>query len=124
MLQLGRSHGTGSNTINNINLPMCHKTRDLDILIDSEINVKKHIYNITASANQRAFLVKKCFPSKDTSSLVKAFEVYVRPLVEYYSPVRAPSNTDVINKLESVQRRFTKVCRACLHFLILNVCVY
>ena len=55
VLQLGRSLGTGSYTINNINLPMCHKTRDLGILVDSEINFKEHIYNITASANQRAF---------------------------------------------------------------------
>ena len=62
VLQLGRSLGTGSYTINNINLPMCHKTRDLDILVDSEINFKEHIYNITASANQRAFLIKKVFP--------------------------------------------------------------
>ena len=78
MLQLGRSLGIGSYTINNINLPMCHKTRDLGILIDSEINIKEHIYNFTVSANQRAFLIKKCFLSKDTSSLVKAFKVYVR----------------------------------------------
>ena len=49
---------------------MCHKTRDLGILVDSEINFKEHIYNITASANHRAFLIKKCFLSKDTSSLV------------------------------------------------------
>ena len=61
-----------------------------------------------ASANQIDFLIKKCFLSKDTSSLVKAFNVYVRPLVEYCSPVWSPSNTGLITKLESVQRRFAK----------------
>ena len=45
--QLSRSLGTGSYTINNINLPMCHKIRDLGILIDCEINFKEHIYSIT-----------------------------------------------------------------------------
>ena len=55
VLQLGRSLGIGSYAINNINLPMFHKTRDLGILVDSEINFKEHIYNTTASANQRAF---------------------------------------------------------------------
>ena len=77
-------------------------------LIDSEINFKEHIYDITAAANQRSFLIKKCFLSKDTSSLVKAFKAYVRPLVENCSPVWSPSNTGLITKLESVQRRFTK----------------
>ena len=90
VLQLGRSLGTGSYTINNINLPMCHKTLELDILVDSEINFKEHIYNITASANQRAFLITKYFLSKGTSSLVKAFKVYVRSLGEYCSPVWSP----------------------------------
>ena len=58
VLQLGRSLGTGSYKINNINLPMCRKTRDLGFLMDCEMNFKEHIYNITASANQRAFLLK------------------------------------------------------------------
>ena len=35
VLQLGRALGTGSYTVNNINLPMNHKTRDFGILIDS-----------------------------------------------------------------------------------------
>ena len=55
VLELGRSLGTGSYTINNNNLPMCHKTEDLGILVDSEINFKEYIYNSTASANQPAF---------------------------------------------------------------------
>ena len=93
VLQVGKSLRTGSYTINNISLSMCHKTRDLDIFVDSEISFKEHIYNIAASANQLAFLIKKYFLSMDTSSLVKAFKVYVRQLVEYCSPVRSPSNT-------------------------------
>ena len=112
MLQLGRSP--------NINLPMCRKTRDLDILIDYKMNFKEHIYNITASANQRAFLIKQCFLSKDPSSFVKAFKVYLCSLVEYCSPVWSPSNIGLITKLESDQRRLRKVCRACV-FRILNV---
>ena len=37
---------------------MCRKIRDLGILIDCEINFKQHIYNVTPSADQRAFLFK------------------------------------------------------------------
>ena len=71
LLQLGRSLGTGSYTINNINLPMFHKIRDLGILIDCEINFKEHIDNITASANQCTFSIKKCFLSKELHRLLK-----------------------------------------------------
>ena len=38
----------------------------------------------------------------------KAFKLYLHTLVEYCSSVWSPSNTDLITKLESVQRRFNK----------------
>ena len=40
--------------------------------------------------------------------LSKAFVVYVRPLLEYYSPVWSPVYTSDISLIEAVQRRFTK----------------
>ena len=76
--------------------------------MDCEMTFEEHIYNITGAANQRAFLIKKCFPSKDPSLFVKAFKVYICSLVEYCSPVWSPSNIGLITKLESVQRSFAK----------------
>ena len=38
----------------------------------------------------------------------KAFITYVRPALEYCSPVWSPVSPTLVNKLESVQRRFTK----------------
>jgi hypothetical protein len=38
----------------------------------------------------------------------KEFTVYVRPLVEYCSPIWSPSLLGDIDNLEAVQRRFTK----------------
>jgi len=39
---------------------------------------------------------------------VKAFTTYVRPLVEYASPVWSPGMLTAIDKIETVQHRFTK----------------
>jgi len=50
----------------------------------------------------------RCFLSKDANILCKAFTTYVRPMVEYCSPVWSPVAVTLINQLESVQRRFTK----------------
>jgi len=49
---------------------------------------------------------------KDPEVLTKAFVVYLRPILEYSSPVWSPSAVTYINKLESVQRSFTtrKLC--------------
>ena len=48
------------------------------------------------------------FLCKDTDILIKAFTTYVRPLLEYCSPVWSPTSVALVNDLESVQRRFTK----------------
>jgi len=46
--------------------------------------------------------------SRDTASLNRAYIVYVRPLLEYASPVWSPYHVGKITQIESVQRRFTK----------------
>jgi len=40
--------------------------------------------------------------------LVKAYETYVRPLLEYTVRAWSPDQLEDIAKIESVQRRFTK----------------
>ena len=40
--------------------------------------------------------------------MVKVFIAYVRPILEYASRLWSPSNVNVINRIERVQRLFTK----------------
>jgi hypothetical protein len=48
------------------------------------------------------------FLSKDVETLIRAFIVYVRPTLEYASCVWSPYRITDINRIESVQRKFTK----------------
>ena len=50
----------------------------------------------------------KCFQSKRLDCLVKAYVTYVRPLLEYNSPVWSPHWAKDIRTLERVQKRFSK----------------
>ena len=45
---------------------------------------------------------------RNSQVLTKAFVAYVRPLLEYNTYVWSPTDIGSINKLERVQRRFTK----------------
>jgi hypothetical protein len=82
--------------------------RDLGVTVDSELSFHSHINNIVARAFIRSSLIKKCFVSRHVPTLIRAFTVYVRPLVEYASCVWSPHESGLIKKVESVQRRFTK----------------
>ena len=53
-------------------------------------------------------LILKCFHSRDYRLLTLAFSTYVRPLLEFSSQVWSPHYKYLIDKLESVQRFFTR----------------
>ena len=94
--------------IKNTRLKTNSSVKDLGVIIDSQLNFNEHINTIVKKASSRASLIFKCFLSRDPQNLLKAFVVYVRPLVEYCSPVWSPHCKKYILTIESVQRSFTK----------------
>ena len=81
---------------------------DLGIQFDDKLKFTNHIHDITNRAYQRSNMIFRCFLSKDTSTLIRAYKTYVRPLLEYNSVIWSPSQIGLINSIESVQRSFTK----------------
>ena len=82
--------------------------RDLGVMIDSKLSFNSHISLIVHKAHVRAQLILRTFTSRHCDLLTRAFTTYVRPLLEYCSPVWNPHTLCNINKIESVQRAFTK----------------
>jgi hypothetical protein len=66
------------------------QTRDIGVTIDSNLKFDKHIANIVQIASSGAFLILKSFVTRDQQILAKAFTTYVRPLLEYCTPVWSP----------------------------------
>ena len=83
--------------------------RDLGVLITPNLSFAAHITHITSRASNACFLIKKSLTQPSPNILCRAFTTYVRPILEYASPVfhsflTVPESTQV----ESVQRKFTK----------------
>ena len=108
MLHLGRSNGGHTYHLNSTDLPNVNNITDLGVLLDSNLRFIKHHRLIANKAHHRASLILRTFKSRDRYLLFKAFTVYVRPLLEYCSPVWAPVYKTDIDIIERVQRRFTK----------------
>ena len=53
-------------------------------------------------------MVLKDFGTRQPTFLLKVFKTYIRPIVEYASPVWSPSRVGMCGLLERVQRNFTK----------------
>jgi hypothetical protein len=108
VLSLGRHVIHYSYQISNHCIARVTCMKDLGLMIDQYLNFDLHINLICTIANQHAALLLKSFQSRDPQTLFKAFTTFVRPTLEYASNVWNPMKVTSINKIESVQRRFTK----------------
>ena len=84
-------------------LPIVTECRDLGVTMTSDLSMSNHISVIVAKAHQRTNIILRYFVSRNRKSLVRAFEVYVKPILEYNSVLKK----DIVS-IEKVQRRYTK----------------
>nr|XP_047135744.1 uncharacterized protein LOC124812766 [Hydra vulgaris] len=89
--------------------------KDLGVTMGCNLNYKKHIFNVIHQANSRAYLILKCFKTCDPCILVRDFTTYIRPILEYCSPVWSPHQIRLIKSVESVQQKFTKKIRSLIN---------
>lgn len=94
--------------LDQIALPSTMEVRDLGIWFSQDLKPSLHCSKISTQAFQRLAVVNRCFTSGNSDTKTWAFRVFVRPLLEYATPVWSPYNVGDIDLIESVQRRFTK----------------
>ena len=82
--------------------------KDLGVLIDTDLSFSPHIKSIVSKAKQRIYLMFKSFHSRDVALFVFAYKTYILPILDYNSPIWSPYKLSDIDKLEDVQRFYTK----------------
>ena len=95
--------------INNTSLESKPNIKDLGVYISSNLKWSKHIDYIFHKANFVSYHILKSFRTKNIWTWKKLFITYVRPLVEYCTPVWSPHFIKDVNKVERIQRHFTRV---------------
>ena len=110
LLVVGKSsfEDTHKLTVNGDTLNIFHSTKDLGVFIDSHLSFSEHISGIISKANQRIYLLLKTFRNRSIKLMIFAFKVYILPLLEYCSPVWSPFKLNDVDRIEKVQRSFTK----------------
>jgi len=88
-------------------------TSDLGVIINQNLSFNSHISRIIAKARSRCIIFPKSFISRNNKLMLKFFTCYVRPILEYCSPVWFPTLLQDIDRIERVQRSFTKKILGC-----------
>ena len=89
--------------------------KDLGIIIDSNLNFKKHIDDITNRANKVLFTIKRTLTYKNEKTVLLLYKALVRPILEYAQEVWHPVLLQDIDRIEKIQRRATKLIPSIKH---------
>jgi len=64
--------------------------RDLGVIVAKNCQPRFHVNANIAKASQRAHAILCCFQSRDPCALLRAFKVYILPILEYVTTVWSP----------------------------------
>lgn len=82
--------------------------RDLGFLVTKNLDFDKHCEAIAIKGNMMVSKLFRALSTKKPEALICAYKSYVRPLLEYGTPVFSPYKRASIEKLEKVQNNFTR----------------
>ena len=120
ILHLGFSNPCRSLDIAGNEFQTVKVVKDLGIYISDDLKFSYHIDKIVSTAYSRIQCIFRTFSTNRPSFLCKMFCVYVRPLLEYNTAVWNPYLHKDVQKVESVQRFFTKRIPGLAHISYLN----
>ena len=97
-------------TLNNVELTSCNSEQDIGVIINCNLKPSEHINRMVAKANGMLWQLSRAFPYKPKNRWIKLYKTYIRPLLEYSSPVWNPWCQADKDKIENVQIRALRQC--------------
>ncbi len=108
IMHLGYGNPRSDYAIQQANLATTETMKDLGVLFSSNLKFAEHVAAVCKKAFCRVNLIFLAFYSRKFSFLVHMFKTFVRPVLEYASPVWSPHLKKDIDFLERVQKYFTR----------------
>ena len=84
-------------------------TKDLGVIIDNKLTFKEYITDKFKTADTMLEFIKKNFRYLNEKTFLLLYKSLVRSQLEYASCIGYPYKLDIIDNIESVQRRATKL---------------
>ena len=109
VLRIGKAPLNYTYTLAGHQLECVTAEKDLGITIDNRLNFNTHVATVVSKSNRILGTIRRTFRYLDKPSFLHLYKGLVRTMLEYRVPAWAPFSQQDIDKLESVQRRATKL---------------
>jgi ribonuclease P/MRP protein subunit RPP40 len=114
VLRIGYKNPLRVLSVGDVALASVENVNDLGIKMSNTLKYSTHCAERSRKASQRANLIFRSFRTSHVDTLMLAFKVFVRSLLEYCTSVYSPGLVANANVIEQVQRNFTR--RVCQKF--------
>ena len=108
VLHFGNKNENKTYYLKNVKIVSSKCEKILGVYIDTDCNLKQHIFYIVKKAILTACNILRAFHGCKINILISLFKTYIRSILEYATVVYFPHYTYLILLLENVQRYFTK----------------
>ena len=109
VLHFGRNNPNRTYRVNGRALRNAVEQRDLGITVHSSLKVESHVDRVVKKAFGMLAFINQSIEYKSWEVMLKLYKALVRTNVEYCVQFWSPNYRKDINKLERVQRRFTRM---------------
>jgi hypothetical protein len=114
IMKFGKGHNnSGSYTLkaNNktITLSTSNQEKDIGVTFDTELNFEEHIHLKINTACKMSNIIRRSYRFLDIKTFIPLYKAMVRSHFDYASSIWYPLKKRLIDQIESVQRRATKM---------------
>ncbi|MGF7232897.1 RNA-directed DNA polymerase [Arachidicoccus sp.] len=112
-LHLGLQNPSLPYFYNSTEIPCVEKNsiiRDLGIYYSDSLKWEPHVSESVTKGKRASFSILKSIKTHNPNILANLFKTYIRPILEFASPVFSPYLEKDIKKLESVQKVYLQCC--------------
>ena len=88
-------------------IPNENTVKDLGILQSNNLQFSEQIETIASKCRSLSGWILRTFITRETNPMLKLFNSLLLPKIDYCSQLWSPHQTNELNKLEAIQRRFT-----------------
>ena len=109
VMHLGYQNLEQTYHLNGHALESSHREKDLGVIIDDKLKFHDHTAKAGKKANQILGVMKRSYNTRDEMTMCTLYKAIVIPHLEYGNAIRGHFYQNDINKIESIQRRATKL---------------
>ncbi|XP_062906374.1 uncharacterized protein LOC134347835 [Mobula hypostoma] len=112
VLHFGRTNQNRTYMVNGRALKNAVEQRDLEIMLHSSLKVESHVDRVVKKAFGMLAFINQSIEYRSWEVMLELYKALARPNLEYCVQFWSPNYRKDVNKIERVQRRFTRMLPA------------